>query len=867
MKCAIRRVTVLLTIGLLATNRVWAGGSGVNVLIVVNQTSTNSVQLGNFYRTQRNIPPQNFLRIHWAGGNIEWTLTDFTNTLATPIFNYLSAQKLTNQIDYVVLSMDIPYRVSNGTNGYNSTTSALFYGFQNDPNQAAQCEIPAGSTNLYAGSEGIFRATPPRSGSSNFFLVTMLTAGDLASAEMPIQQGVSSDSTFPAQTVWLGKSSDPARNVRFSEFDNAVFNTRLRANYSVARANLDQPQFAGLILGYQNGISDYFPSPVPLFVPGAMADNLTSFGGQIFENSGQTPLLEFLSAGATGSYGTVVEPCNFTDKFPDPQNYFYQSRGFSLAESYYQSLVAPYEGLLVGEPLAAPFAQPGSGTWTGLAGNAVLTGVTNLAVQFTASDAQHPLQQVDLFVDGVFFQTITNIAPQSGNVLNVSLNGNATSNIVAAGATIKSVTSNLVTTLNGIVYQNKTHVKAIDHGDRIELQSTASYTTTGAQISVSVSSANPSGALTTFLRASSANPVNFLDSIAAGVITYTLAGTNLLASSTLSLTVTKTNGALVSLSVTNSSGGTVTQLAQQLITAINNSAALQGADGLTGADLVADSGSTLAQFDLLANAPGFAAAQIKANLGSLGVVVSPLGSSTLTDNSSDLEPRNHLYVTAGATNLALNFPFATTNFANGYHELAAVAYEGSHVRTQTRATQTIIISNSPLTATLAPLLIGTNSSLQPTLQFTVAANTNSISTIQLFSTGGLLAAVSNQANATFAIDFAFLGLGAHPFYAIATDSSGRQYRTATQTVGLIGVGYGGSTLVGVDLGFPLQISAPQPLLAWPATAGRSYSVLGTTNLAAGFQARATVVPTNSLGQWQETNNSPAQQFYRISAAP
>ncbi len=91
------------------------------------------------------------------------------------------------------------------------------------------------------------------------------------------------------------------------------------------------------------------------FVSGAMADNLTSFGGQIFENSGQTPILSFLAAGAAGSYGTVVEPCNYTQKFPDPQNYFFQARGFSLAECYYQSVTNPYEGLVESEPLASPF--------------------------------------------------------------------------------------------------------------------------------------------------------------------------------------------------------------------------------------------------------------------------------------------------------------------------------------------------------------------------------------------------------------------------------------------------------------------------------------------------------------------------------
>ena len=39
--------------------RLWAGGSGLNVVVVVNQNSTNSVQLGNYYCEKRQVPPQN----------------------------------------------------------------------------------------------------------------------------------------------------------------------------------------------------------------------------------------------------------------------------------------------------------------------------------------------------------------------------------------------------------------------------------------------------------------------------------------------------------------------------------------------------------------------------------------------------------------------------------------------------------------------------------------------------------------------------------------------------------------------------------------------------------------------------------------
>src|SRR3989454_9530877 len=218
----------------ISIGQIWAGGSGLNIVVVVNQNSTNSVQLGNYYTERRQIPPQNYLRINWTGGSVvDWTDSDFATYLYNPLLSMLSSRQLTNQVDYVVLSMDIPYRVTSGANEPNSTTSTLFYGFKADPVlDPFQCTIAPGSTTLYAGSEGIFRSTPPISASSNSFLVTMITASNLADAKLVIDHAVAGDSAFPTQTVYLGKSTDVARNIRYTLFDNAVFNTRLRGNYS-----------------------------------------------------------------------------------------------------------------------------------------------------------------------------------------------------------------------------------------------------------------------------------------------------------------------------------------------------------------------------------------------------------------------------------------------------------------------------------------------------------------------------------------------------------------------------------------------------------------------------------------------------------
>jgi hypothetical protein len=66
--------------------------------------------------------------------------------------------------------------------------------------------------------------------------------------------------------------------------------------------------------------------------------------------------LRWLEAGATASYGTVVEPCNFLEKFPNPgiviRRYL---QGETLIEAYWKSVAWPGQGIFIGAPLARPF--------------------------------------------------------------------------------------------------------------------------------------------------------------------------------------------------------------------------------------------------------------------------------------------------------------------------------------------------------------------------------------------------------------------------------------------------------------------------------------------------------------------------------
>src|SRR5438128_12646046 len=76
-----------------------AGGSGLNVLVVVNPNSPNSLELGNYYCEHRQVPPQNVVHLrNWTGGNLAWSRAQCQLSLLNPLFVALSVRQLDRQI-------------------------------------------------------------------------------------------------------------------------------------------------------------------------------------------------------------------------------------------------------------------------------------------------------------------------------------------------------------------------------------------------------------------------------------------------------------------------------------------------------------------------------------------------------------------------------------------------------------------------------------------------------------------------------------------------------------------------------------------------------------------------------------------------
>jgi hypothetical protein len=191
----------------------------------------------------------------------------------------------------------------------------------------------------------------------------------------------------------------------------------------------------------------------------------------------------------------------------------------------------------------------------------------------------------------------------------------------------------------------------------------------------------------------------------------------------------------------------------------------------------------------------------------------------------------------------------TTQFADGFHDLTVVAYEGTSVRAQARVKQTVQFRNTPLSATFAALAPAANGDLQ----FQIASSSTNIARIELFSTGGSVAMAAGQAAAELAASAATLGVGLHPFYAVVTDAGGHQYQTPT--------------LWEQVPAMQLSVIGPPQALSWPAIAGRQYSVWAATDLSGAFQTVGAVLATNAQAQWTIAPPPAGPAFYRVSVAP
>ncbi len=304
--------------------------------VIINDADPISVRIGRYYQEKRGIPAENIIHVSFPAGRPEISVAEFT-----PLKELVDRQTPA-RVQAYALAWGNPVRV-----GCMSITMAFADHYDRAYCAEPSCGITKFSTYFNSNSAA------PRT-DHGLRPAVMLAAKSFQEAKSLIDRGIRSDNSNPRGTAYLMDTQDKKRSLRAlgyplikQRFGDWLPIEVLRTNYLKNKKD---------VLFYFTGLKKVKHLKTLQFLPGAIADHLTSSGGQLFTSS-QMSSLRWLEAGATGSYGTVVEPCAIGAKFPNPEVVMrHYLQGETLVEAYWKSVALPGQGIFIGEPLAAPFA-------------------------------------------------------------------------------------------------------------------------------------------------------------------------------------------------------------------------------------------------------------------------------------------------------------------------------------------------------------------------------------------------------------------------------------------------------------------------------------------------------------------------------
>lgn len=306
-----------------------------DVAVIVNKQDANSMLIGDYYLKARGVPAKNLI------------VVDIPKTPNLGLEAFIKMRgaiyaKLDPNIQVIVLMWTTPFAVS-----CNAITSAVTLGF--NPKQCDDgCAV--GVKNPYFNSAS---RNPVQD--LNMRLSILLPTDSIKLAKDIIDRGVLSGFNLNESTAYFLKTSDEARSKPRAQFFPRDL-TKIETKKIVLRTiRADSIKDKQDIMFYFTGLASVPNLNSLNFMPGAIADHLTSTGGILY-NDLQMSSLKWLEAGATGTYGSVSEPCNYWQKFPNPKVLVeHYLAGETLIEAYWKSVYWPTQGLILGEPLAAPF--------------------------------------------------------------------------------------------------------------------------------------------------------------------------------------------------------------------------------------------------------------------------------------------------------------------------------------------------------------------------------------------------------------------------------------------------------------------------------------------------------------------------------
>lgn len=435
----------MLSLGLLAAwtadpHEVHGGGGPENVFLVVNSAVSDSMVIANHFVDRRKVPRGSIFYVDWPDPPFETEMQTFRDRVLAPTLDEIKKRQLSSQIDYIVYSSGFPYAVNfsadvGETRVPHPKASITGATFLHEFTMLKSKQLMGARANAYArntlpGSDGASHGFRARYGidlmgnrvkegdsGQRYYLSMMLgfTRGvqntTLTEVLNYLNSGVKADGTEPKGTIYFVKNDNIRSSKRHDHFPRVVAELKkLGVNAEIIEGGtteklslpVDKKDVQGAVVGFYKMVWGSTNSEIR---PGAIIENFTSYGGVLSGQYAkiQSMLTLFLKHGAIASSGTVCEPFAFLEKFPHPLIQLHYARGCSVAEAFYQSVLSPYQLLIVGDPLCAPWAVPPEVTVRGLETTKAVTGTIEFQVE-AESRKGHRIRNFEVFIDGILAQ-------------------------------------------------------------------------------------------------------------------------------------------------------------------------------------------------------------------------------------------------------------------------------------------------------------------------------------------------------------------------------------------------------------------------------------------------------------------------------
>lgn len=374
----------LFTVGLVLapSTLAWAVPGPDSVAVVANGNDPEGVALARLYLEVRQIPERQLCLLDLPDEDTV-DLDAYRARFEGPLFACLDAAGVSARIEAVVLTRGVPLRVTVPTPGGSQRASlaATLGAARSVTATAAESRLVGrapgapgncgGTPCLAAAWRNPYTRGPFRAGWSaesqgvlhQPLLVTMLHGRSYADAARLVASATTAEALggAPGQFL-LMNGADPARGALDATYAEVISGLQARGFTDVERVPFQRDLTGRALAAFFVGTADLGDTiEGNTILPGALVDNLTSFGAvppnfRGPEEEAQVSIARWVAQGVAGVHGTTDEPLN--NCFPSRRLLLAYVDGYTLAEAYARYMPFVYwRNLVLGDAMAAPYAR------------------------------------------------------------------------------------------------------------------------------------------------------------------------------------------------------------------------------------------------------------------------------------------------------------------------------------------------------------------------------------------------------------------------------------------------------------------------------------------------------------------------------